>query len=376
MINRVIEERLIDKVDYKKAIVLLGPRQVGKTTLVKKIAGQLDPKYLYVNGDDPTIQLLWSKLDLAGIKAMTSGQKVIVIDEAQRINNIGLIAKMIIDLNQDIQLFISGSSALELSSIINEPMTGRKWEFRLYPISFQELVNELSLNEALTNIENYLITGTYPEVINNPNHSREVLSNLAGSYLYKDILELAGIRKPELLLKILQALAWQVGNEVSYNELAQTVGADKNTVSNYIDLLEKVFVIFRLNPLSRNLRNEINSSRKIYFYDNGIRNTIINNYAPLIQRNDVGQLWENFMVSEFKKRHAYKMFFGNSYFWRSKDKAEIDYLVESDGTFKTYEIKWNPSAKPNFPQSFLKAYNPIENNLIHRENFWKYLCDF
>lgn len=373
MIKRELEEIIDNRMDFKKAIIVLGPRQVGKTTMVRKLANKIDPKYGYINGDDPSIQSLWSNPNLAKIKSLIAGQKVIVIDEAQRISNIGLTAKMIVDLNIGLQLFISGSSALEISSTINESMTGRKWEFRLFPFSWGELVNEFSLTEALSQLENYLVTGMYPDVINQPEQSKEVLSNLAGSYLYKDILEISGIRKPELLVKILQALAWQVGSEVSYNELSQTVGADKKTVNEYIDLLEKSFVIFRLRPLARNLRNEINTSRKIYFYDNGIRNTIINNYAPIDQRNDIGQLWENFIISEFQKRNAYHRKFTNQYFWRSKDKAEIDYVEEIDGNINVFEIKWNPKVKPKFPTSFINSYQPKEKHVINRENFWEYL---
>ena len=213
----------------------------------------------------------------------------------------------------------------------------------------------------------------YPEVITNPENAKEILTNLAGSYLYKDILELGGIRRPDILLKLLQALAWQVGNEVSYNELAQTVSADKATVSEYIDLLEKAFVIFRLNPFARNLRNEISSTRKIYFYDNGVRNTIINNFAPASQRNDIGALWENFIISERKKQLAYNGFYGNTYFWRNTAQAEIDYLEEQDGKIFAYELKWNPKAKVSFPKAFLTEYHPPTTQAIHRDNYWEWL---
>lgn len=213
----------------------------------------------------------------------------------------------------------------------------------------------------------------YPEVITHPESAREILSNLAGSYLYKDILESGGIRRPDILLKLLQALAWQVGNEVSYNELAQTVGADKTTVNAYIDLLEKSFVIFRLNPFARNMRNEISSTRKIYFYDNGVRNTIINNFAPISQRNDTGALWENFIISERKKQLAYNGFYGNTYFWRNKNQAEIDYIEEQDGKISTFELKWNPKTKVSFPKAFLTAYHPPETKIIHRDNYWEWL---
>ena len=373
MIKRALEAILKNKVDYKKAIVLLGPRQVGKTTLITGIANTLTHEYLYINGDDPSIRLAWNNPSQAFINNYIGNYKVIVIDEAQRLENIGLSAKMIIDAKRDIQLFLSGSSSLEIASKVNEPLTGRKWEYRLYPLSWAEIKEHFSFAKTIPRLDDFLVTGMYPEVITNPENAKEILTNLAGSYLYKDILELGGIRRPDILLKLLQALAWQVGNEVSYNELAQTVSADKATVSEYINLLEKAFVIFRLNPFARNLRNEISSTRKIYFYDNGVRNTIINNFAPASQRNDIGALWENFIISERKKQLAYNGFYGNTYFWRNTAQAEIDYLEEQDGKIFAYELKWNPKAKVSFPKAFLTEYHPPTTQAIHRDNYWEWL---
>lgn len=373
MIQRTLEKVIQDKIDFKKAIILLGPRQAGKTTLITKIALSLDRHYLYINGDDPATRSLWSNISQAVLFQLIARHKVVVIDEAQRIENVGLAVKMIVDAKNEIQVLVSGSSALELASTIREPLTGRKWEYHLYPISWHELNENFSLAKTLPMLESLLIKGMYPEVINEPNQAIEVLRNLAGSYLYKDILEVQGIRKPELLLKLLQALAWQVGNEVSYQELAQTVGADKNTVSTYIDLLEKAFVVFRLHPFARNKRNEISTSRKIYFYDNGIRNSLINNYAPLSQRNDTGALWENFIISERKKSIAYSGNLEAAFFWRNVRQAEVDYVEEKDGVIKAFELKWNPQAKYRFPKAFVDAYHPEEMKLIHRENFWQNL---
>jgi uncharacterized protein len=373
MIKRALEPVLQNRIDYKKAIVVLGPRQVGKTTLINAIATTITPDFLYINGDDPAVRLAWSNPSQAFVNKYIEGYKVILIDEAQRLENIGLSAKMIIDAKKDIQLFISGSSSLEISSKINEPLTGRKWEYRLYPFSWSEVSEYYTFAKTLPRLEDFLITGMYPEVITDPQNAKEILSNLAGSYLYKDILESGGIRKPEILLKLLQALAWQVGNEVSYNELAQTVGADKVTVNAYIDLLEKAFVIFRLAPFSRNLRNEISSTRKIYFYDNGVRNTIINNFSPISERDDIGALWENFIISERRKKLAYSGFYGNTYFWRTTAQAEIDYLEEQDGKLHAFEIEWNPKAKVRFPASFTNAYHPPVMQVINRDNFWDIL---
>ncbi|WP_285009766.1 ATP-binding protein [Pedobacter faecalis] len=373
MINRVLKATLERKIDFKKAIVILGPRQVGKTTLITTIASALDKDFLYINGDDPAVRTLWSNPSQAFINNYIGNNKVVVFDEAQRLENIGLSAKMIIDSRKDIQLFISGSSALEIASKINEPLTGRKWEYRLYPLAWRELKEQFSFGKVQPRLEEFLITGMYPDVINNPASGIETLNNLAGSYLYKDILESGGIRRPDALMKLLQALAWQVGNEVSYNELAVTVGLDKATVGNYIDLLEKCFVVFRLNPLARNLRNEISTSRKIYFYDNGIRNSVINNFAPLVQRNDIGALWENFIISERKKNLAYSGFYGNTYFWRTVGKAEIDYIEEQDNSFEAFELKWNPKVRVKFTPSFLESYNPKAVGVINSDNYWEYL---
>lgn len=373
MIQRTLHDTLVKRMDYKKAIVLLGPRQVGKTTLIKQIAKDAAADYLYINGDDPAMQLLWSNPTQQLLMQLITGQKVIVIDEAQRFSNIGVTAKMIVDAGLNVQLFLSGSSALEIANTINEPLTGRKWEYNLLPFSWKELCNEYGLAKMLPRLPQLLVTGCYPEVIMEPGNAKEILTNVAGSYLYKDILDLSGIRKPELIVKLLQALAWQVGQEVSLNELSNTLGADKNTIGHYIDLLEKSFVVFRLNPLARNLRNEISTSRKIYFYDNGIRNTLINNYAPIEARDDIGSLWENFIMSERIKFLKYKPFYGASYFWRNKAKAEVDYVEETDGQFFAFEFKWNPAAKSKFPEAFLNAYNPMEKKIIHRDNFWEWL---
>jgi uncharacterized protein len=373
MIARTILKKIQSKIDFKKAILILGPRQVGKTTLINEVVLQLNTPFLYINGDDPAVRLAWNTPSQAFINNYIGNYKVIIIDEAQRLENIGLSVKMIIDAKKDVQLFISGSSALAIANKINEPLTGRKWEYNLYPISWNEVNEHYSFAKTITRLNEFLITGMYPEVLTNANHRIETLTNLSSSYLYKDVLEMGGIRRPEILLKLLQALAWQVGNEVSYNELAQTIGADKATVSTYIDLLEKAFVIFKLQPFARNLRNEINSTRKIYFYDNGIRNTIINNLSPVEQRNDIGALWENFIISERKKKLAYNGFYGNVYFWRNKAQAEIDYIEEQDGVITAFELKWNPKTRVKFPKAFTNAYSPQNTHTVNRENFWEFL---
>lgn len=372
-IQRILFEILLQKADFKKAILLVGPRQVGKTTLVKRIAEKLGSGFLYLNGDETAIQNALQNQSLSFLKAYLGESKVVVIDEAQRIQNVGLTLKLIVDNFEGIQLLVTGSSALELASTINEPLTGRKWEYRLFPLAWSELVKTLGFPNCLSSLENYLIFGTYPEVIASEGQEIPILTNLASSYLYKDLLNFQGIRKPELLNRILQGLAWQVGSEVSFNELSQTVQADKQTVQHYMDLLEKAFIINRLAPFSRNLRGEISTSRKVYFVDNGIRNSIIGNYAPISGRSDVGALWENFLIAERQKLLSYHGFYGKVYFWRNVRGQEIDYLEEIDGKIYPFEFKWNPKAKSKFPSVFLETYIPESPQVIHRENFWEWL---
>jgi len=300
----------------------------------------------------------------------------VIVDEAQRISNIGLSLKLIIDNFSDLQLIVTGSSALELSESINEPLTGRKWEYRIYPLSWSEMTKTLGIPVTLGSLEKYLIFGTYPDVITKNGNEIEALNNLATSYLYKDLLNFEGIRKPELLNKILQALAWKVGSEVSFNELSRTVQADKNTVANYLDLLEKAFIIKKLSPFSRNLRSEISSSRKFYFVDNGIRNAIIGNYAPIASRNDIDGLWENFLISERQKLLSYAGFYGQTYFWRTVRGQEIDYLEEIDGKIYPFEFKWNANAKAKIPNSFVDKYQPEPLRIIHKGNFWEWLSSY
>jgi uncharacterized protein len=375
-IPRYLAQTLASNVDYRKAIILLGPRQVGKTTLIKSLALSLDPAYLYINGDDPPVQTQLANASLAFLNAYLGNAKVIVIDEAQRIQNIGITLKLIIDNIPGRQLLVTGSSALELSDKMNEPLTGRKWEYPLFPISWKELCDYETMAKSLLRLQSLLVLGMYPEVLTQQGKEVERLNNLATSYLYKDLLNFQGIRKPELLAKILQALAWQIGSEVNFVEVGRTVQADKNTVNHYINLLEKAFIIYRLRPFNRNLRTEISSSRKIYFYDNGIRNAIIGNYTPIVSRNDVGGLWENFLISERMKLLRYNGFYGHTYFWRTTNQQEIDYIEEIDGKLYAYEFKWNPSAKSKFSKSFVEEYKPVETKTIHRDNFWEWLLTY
>lgn len=373
MIKRTLEEKIREFIDFKKAIVIKGARQVGKTTLIKQILEDKE-NILWVDGDDPESRMLWNDVNKNNIKLFIEDYDYIVFDEAQKIVNIGLTVKMILDLKLKKQVIISGSSSLDLSSYVNEPLTGRKWTFELFPFSWREIKNELKFIGALQQLENVLTYGLYPEIFTAPNHRIKRLKELTSSYLYKDILELSKTKKPELLIKLLKALAYQVGSEVSYNELSNMLQADNETIKRYISLLEDSYVIFRLQPLSKNLRKEISTSRKIYFYDTGIRNALINNFQPIENRTDKGALWENFVLSEFVKKQAYKNETKeNMFFWRSKANAEIDLILKENENYFAYEIKYSSNQKVKFPNSFLERYNPQEKSVINSKNFFEFL---
>jgi predicted AAA+ superfamily ATPase len=351
-----------------KAIIITGPRQVGKTTLVNKLSDSVGEKTLWINGDEAGTNELLANATSTRLKALIGNNKLLVMDEAQKIDNIGLTLKLIVDNLKDIQVIVTGSSSLEIANNLNEPLTGRKFEYHLYPLSFGEMVNHTSEIEETRLLEHRMVYGYYPDVINNPGEEQKLIQLISNSYLYKDLLALEQIRKPVLLDKMLQALALQMGNEVSFNELGQLVGADKETIEKYIDLLEKSFVIFTLQSLNRNMRNELKKAKKIYFWDNGIRNAIIKNFNPLSLRQDVGALWENFMITERIKYNHYRQLYTNSWFWRTFTQQEIDYVEEYEGKLHAFEFKWNDD-KVRFPKSFSEAYPNSEFNHITRRNF-------
>ena len=372
MIERSLQSHLEQHWNDGKVLIVVGPRQVGKTTLLEKLCRR-EGEFLFLNGDDFVTQQSLENIGEIQLKQIIGKYTTVFIDEAQRIHNIGLLLKIIHDRIKNVRVVVSGSSALELSSSINEPLTGRKWEYNLYPISWAELINHIGYLGAKQQFELRLIYGMYPDVINNLGKEEAVLKQLASSYLYKDLLNYEGIRKPEILSKLLIALALQVGSEVSYNELAQLLRIDRATVEQYIGLLEQAYVIFRLNPLSRNIRNEISSSRKIYFYDNGIRNALIGNFNPITLRTDIGALWENFLISERIKLNQYSSSNAKGYFWRTHAQQEIDYIEEQGGQMYAFEFKWNPKAKAKFPSSFVDIYQPVEKRIISPENFEAFL---
>ncbi len=366
MIGRILNNTIENRLNKGKAIILLGPRQVGKTTLVNDFLSKRD--FLFLNGDDADVRELLENAGTTKLKAILGGHKFVFIDEAQRIKGIGIIAKLIIDQFKDVQLFISGSSALEINDRMQEPLTGRKFEYLMFPISWEEFQVNVGYLESDSQLEERLVYGMYPDVINQRHDAREILKQLTSSYLYKDILSISGIKKPDLLVKLLKALALQLGSEVSYNELSKLLEVDKLTIAKYIDLLEKLFIVFKLNSFSRNQRNEIKHNRKIYFYDNGVRNMIINNLNPLELRADKGALWENFLISERIKLQNYHLQYTNNYFWRTVQKQEIDFIEERNGQIDAFEFKWKKRPKDKIPSVFLREYNAL-GKIIDRDNF-------
>lgn len=370
MISRLLQKTIESRLFAGKAIIVIGARQVGKSTLFKLILEKQDYKALQLNCDEPEVRDMLSNINTAELRLLIADNRIVVIDEAQRVENIGMTLKLITDNFPDVQLLVTGSSSFELQDKLNEPLTGRKYEYHLYPISTAELMASNGLLGVKQTLEQRLVYGSYPDILNHADDAKELLMNLAGSYLYKDLLTLESVRRPVLLGKLLTALALQVCSEVSYNELAQTVGTDNKTIEKYIDLLEKCYIVFRLNGFNRNLRSELKKSKKIYFFDNGIRNAILQNFAPLSLRQDAGALWENFIISERIKRNHYLGLYANSYFWRTTQQQEIDYVEECDGQFSIFEMKWNPRrANTQFPSSFLTAYDVKEKAVVTPENW-------
>ncbi len=372
MIKRAIESNLRERLGKGKAIILMGARQVGKTTLIKELfSGSND--VLWLNGDALDVQNIFENLSSNRFRYMLGSKRYVVIDEAQRIENIGIKLKLLIDELTDIQLIATGSSSFDLANRLNEPLTGRKWEYKLYPLSFGEMVNHHGLLEEKRLLPHRMVYGYYPDVVTHPGDEKELLRLLSDSYLYKDILAWEQVKKPEKLLNLLQAIAFQVGNQVSYNELGQLSGLDAKTVEKYIVLLEQCYVIFRLGSFSRNLRNELKKSKKIYFYDNGIRNAVIANFALIENRQDTGLLWENFIISERQKKLAYEQIWRNCWFWRTKEQKEIDYIEEGNGQIHGFEFKWSPTAKYVKPKQFLAAYPGSALSVIIPENMEEFL---
>ncbi|HPO05550.1 MAG TPA: ATP-binding protein [Candidatus Gracilibacteria bacterium] len=349
-----------------KVIILYGARQVGKTTIAKQLQKEYQGDYF--NCDEPDIRQAFSQKTSTELKQYLANKKFIILDEAQRIKDIGLSLKLLVDNYPEIQIIATGSSSFDLSNSIKEPLTGRKYEFFLYPFAIEELQAKYSNLELQRLLKDRLIYGSYPEIVQDPVNATQNLLSISNSYLYKDILAWQQIKNPEILDKLLKALALQIGSEVSYNELASLLQIDKNTVMHYLDILEKAFIVFRLNPYSSNLRNELKKLRKVYFYDLGIRNALVNNFNPLDLRNDSGALFENFVISEIKKLHNNHNSNVNTYFWRNHNKQEIDLIIEQAGKLFATEIKWNKS-QIKIPLDFSKNYPDSQIQIINQNNW-------
>lgn len=373
MISRITEDRIAPLLGSDKAIIVMGARQVGKSTLMQQMfGGRTD--VAWINGDEPDTRVLFENISSTRLKSIIGENRYLIINEAQRIPDIGLKIKLITDQITGVQVVATGSSSFELASKVNEPLTGRKREFKMFPLTFKEMVNHSSLLEEIRLLPHRMVFGYYPEVVNSPGKEREVLKELADSYLYRDILTLDNVSKPEKLTRLLQALALQVGNQVSYNELGGLVGLDSKTVEKYIDVLEKSFIIFRLASFSRNMRNELKNSRKIYFWDLGIRNAIIGNVLQVENRVDTGALWENFAIAERMKLLAYDGSFAHSWFWRSRQQKEIDYIEDVDGKISATEFKWSTSkGNAKCPPMFKEAYPDASYSVVTPDNIEGFL---
>ena len=372
MIERLLYKTIENKLFVGKIIILTGARQVGKTTLLKQLLRQKEG-VLWLNGDELQVQNLFANASADRLLSEFSNSKIVILDEAQRIENIGLRLKLIADSDSEVQVIATGSSAFELANKVNEPLTGRKWEYQMFPLSFGEMVEHHGKLKEMRMLPRRIIYGYYPEVVTNDGNEVEILKLLTDAYLYKDILSWESVKHPDKLQTLLRALAYQVGSQVSYNELSQMCSMDSKTVERYINLLEQCYIIFRLPSFSRNLRHELKSSRKIYFYDNGIRNALIADYRAPEVRQDIGALWENFVVAERMKSNEYYHRWVNRYFWRTKQQQEIDYLEESGGELHAYEMKWNPRAKASITKTFTEAYPDSEFQVITPDNISDFL---
>lgn len=373
MIHRTLEEKIAPLLRGNKAIIINGARQVGKSTLLKMLLDD-SRDALWLNGDDTDVQEMFSGMSSTRLRAVIGNKRLIVIDEAQRIKDIGLRMKLITDQMDGVLVIATGSSSFELASKVSEPLTGRKTEFRMFPLSFVEMVRHTSFLDETRMLPHRLVYGYYPEIVTNNGNEKALLKEISDSYLYKDILALDGISKADKLTRLLKALALQIGSQVSFNEVGELVGLSPKTVERYVDILEKAYIVFRLGSFSRNLRNELKASRKIYFWDTGIRNAVIGNLAQIENCNDVGELWENLIISERLKQNSYSGSFAQTGFWRTRQQREIDYVEEEDGRLRAFEFKWNVrKANVKCPEAFSSAYPEASFKVITPQNIEEFL---
>lgn len=375
-INRYIKDSIISKIQPGKVVILYGPRRVGKTTLVKDILKDVREQYLLLNGENKSVQSWLSSQEIGVFKQYIGNYKLLVIDEAQKVDRIGLNLKIIVDQIDGIKVLATGSSSFELANQVGEPLVGRKWQFTLYSIAQLELQKQENKFETDNNLDLRLIYGAYPDVVKSASNQekKDILNDVVDSYLYRDLLELDGVKKSQKIVDILKNLAFQIGKEVSLQELATAVSLNLRTVEKYLDLLEKAFVIKRVYGFSRNLRKEITKMSRFYFFDNGIRNAIIQNFNSLDLRNDIGDLWENYLFMERLKRNEYKKISANIYFWRTYDQKEIDLIEERDGKLFGYEFKYNSHKEVSPPSGWLETYENAEFEVINKGNYLDFIC--
>ncbi|MDP3989178.1 MAG: ATP-binding protein [bacterium] len=370
--TRTIEKELKDRLFQNKVIILYGARQVGKTTLVKKILSEYAEKGKYLNCENLSVQQGLATEESSTLKSFLGDNSLIVLDEAQKIPNIGLKLKLLVDTFPELQIIATGSSSFDLANSLSEPLTGRTFHFMLTPLSVEEIRSHTDLFTVSAQIEKLMRFGSYPEIYSlTDDVAMEHINEIASAYLYKDILQFEGIKKSSIVQKLLQLLALQLGQEVSYNELATQLKVSRPTVQKYLDILEKSFVVFTLRAFSRNKRKEISKSVKVYFYDNGIRNSLIQNFNPLSLRDDVGALWENFCISERYKYNVSHRHQPNSYFWRTYDQKEVDYVEEANGEIHGFECKWNPEKSIKIPRTFIETYS-ADVTVVTPKNCWNF----
>ena len=372
-INRVLFNQLIKAATPNKVVVLLGARRTGKTFLIRRVIEKLGiDKCLLMNGEDMVVRQQLSHRNITQYRSLVQGYTHVIIDEAQKIPDVGSILKLMVDEVKGIRLIVTGSSVFDLKNLLGEPLTGRKKEFMLFPLAQLEYIQIENKIERHQQLGDKLIYGCYPELIQLKTlaQKKDYLRELVSAYLYKDILIMENLRSPDKLSDLLKLIAWQIGHEVSLEELGRKLQMSKNTVERYLDLLAKVFILFKVQGFSRNLRKEIVKTKRWYFYDNGIRNAIIANFQPIDQRNDLGLIWENYLASERLKVQEYKSIHSNNYFWRTHDQQEIDWVEERDGNLYGYEFKYSPAFKKvKPPKAWSEAYPDAQFKVIHKDNF-------
>ncbi len=374
-IKRLVEKHIIKGMQANKVLVLLGPRRVGKTMLLKQLIAQINEPYLLLNGEDFDTRKQLAYRSKQNYVNLLGTKKVLLIDEAQKIPEVGAILKLMVDEIDGLKILVTGSSAFDINQYTGEPLTGRKKDFNLLALSeveYDQVENDI---EKVTNLKHRLVYGNYPELlhIKDEEDKRDYLQDLVNAYLLKDILEFENIKNADKILSLLRLIAFQVGGEVSYNEIGQQLSMSKNTVEKYLDLLKKVYILHSLNGFSRNLRKEIAKGKKWYFFDNGIRNILIGNMNALDLRNDVGPLWENYIISERIKHQKYSRMLVYNYFWRTYDQQEIDWIEDRGGILYAYELKWNPKRKVKEPVAWKNAYTKSEFTVIHNDNYLEWI---